>query len=230
MTDPTTKTLSKNLLREGASSIESALFAAGSAAADSDENWEELPRKLRAAPRGLTEAERCEFLIACANYKPISISLLHRVVGKEVMTGNTDGAIAMTETLSRSCRANLERFLDCDAEERLKFSADCYRDLLGKVKVFPSHDGKMRREQIRAVGINAAMQYALALMTDLDRQFAAKLCLCQLKSCGLFFFEKPPTGHSRGNTRKRFCSKEHMKDFDRERSRLASAKRRREAK
>jgi hypothetical protein len=67
-------------------------------------------------------------------------------------------------------------------------------------------------------GIAVALYYAFAdlfsvvrlgsfFLDDNERPFGKKLCQCELKSCGLFFFEvKPPTGRPQ----RRYCLKEHM--------------------
>jgi hypothetical protein len=214
-----------------ASRLASQLIAAASATDTAGLDWPEVASGLQSAPRGLTDRERCDVLLSAANGEPIPLDLLNRLVGRPFITGKLDGpGEAVTRELSNWSARNLSAFFDLDDPGRIQFSKACHRDLRGKVLVAPGYDNNGRRDQVLATGINAAMHYALSILTDGKREFASLLCRCEYTKCGIFFFEKAPDGGGRGARIRKFCSQEHAKEGDREKARGRSRKRRDDAK
>lgn len=205
----------------------SRLLAAASAADNDSLDWPKIHSKLKDAPHGLTDRERCELLIASANGEAIPLELQTRLVGRRFVSGGSKHAAASTtQQLQSWCKANLSIFFDLDERGRKEFATDCHRDLLGKVLVAPGYDDNGRRDQVLTLGINAAMQYALSILTDGKREFASLLCRCEYSKCGIFFFEKEPEGGGRGARIRKFCSTEHAIHGDREKSAKRSKERR----
>jgi hypothetical protein len=212
------------------SNLVSQLLAAASAAPLPGADWPVIAATLRHAPKGLSDRERCELLVAGANGEPITIEELHRLVGRRFVTAGRDLKESLTNELREWCARNLSAFFDLEDAQRIEFAKACHRDLRGKVLVAPGYNDDGRRDQVLAVGINGAMQYALSILTDPKREFASLLCRCEYSECRDFFFEKAPDGGGRGARIRKFCSPEHAIEGDREKARERSQKRRDTAK
>ena len=71
----------------------------------------------------------------------------------------------------------------------------------------PSPKGLRLTHEFRFTTVSDLVELGLALLLDESRGFREKLCQCQWKLCGFFFFEvKPATGRPQ----RKYCSAEHM--------------------
>jgi hypothetical protein len=204
----------------------SQLLAAASAIAVPGLDWQIVAGVLRDAPCGLADRERCDLLIAGANGESISFDLLCRLVGRRFVWGERGAKAPITLELREWCKQNLSAYFELDETGRAAFAEACHRDLRGKVLVAPGYDDNGRRDQVLAIGINAAMQYALSILTDPRREFASLFCRCEYSACRNFFFEKKPEGGGRGARVRKFCTPDHAVEGDREKARERSQKRR----
>jgi hypothetical protein len=57
--------------------------------------------------------------------------------------------------------------------------------------------------------LRAALSFALLLLIDQSRSYAARICQCKLRTCGNFFFVKRA---ETGRPRRRYCNDDHMSE------------------
>jgi hypothetical protein len=201
-------------------------------------DWQSVRDALNAV-EPLTSRERCELLLKCANGDALTAAEWSSLVGAplspNVVGPLTLGLSPLGVRAPKDARKALIAVLEQIGGEWDPPGAphkNAAEIVNGNVLVMPELSVKkvrgrterVRRSRVLARSPGEALIYALNLMLDPTREFAAELRRCTLTACGRFALERAPSGP--GQPPNYFCCDEHRVEYKREQTRKRVAQHR----